>query len=359
MFCTQCGKQNPADARFCAFCGARLLKTEAPEDQDMAWDIPDEPLKVFDSPRDEVQRDSPQDEDGQPPFAPDPLNFEDEDEEAQPEEDQAQEKEEPAPEPDPPRPAVPRRPYIPPRATARPLASNPAQPNRGHRAVRPGPYPGIDTPDGSAPAFPVDYESEKPQRGHRKVSLDEGGQGARIPLSHRPPAQRAAGRSVTPEEIEEIDDLEDWDEEEEEESGFVRARVWLLSIALVAVLVVCAWAFLALTGPGQLFCARMGWAAPAGAYWKLGDDYLDGQQYKNAADAYHDALRLDPDNYDGALQLAKTLTLIGENEDAEKALLLCIQLKPEEAEPYQLLSELYQRLGRTSEAESVKARMPG
>ena len=74
----------------------------------MAWDIPDEPLKVFDSPRDEVQRDSPQDEDGQPPFAPDPLNFEDEDEEAQPEEDQAQEKEEPAP--DPPRPAVPRRP---------------------------------------------------------------------------------------------------------------------------------------------------------------------------------------------------------------------------------------------------------
>ena len=65
------------------------------------------------------------------------------------------------------------------------------------------------------------------------------------------------------------------------------------------------------------------------------------------------------DSYDGALQLAKTLTLIGENEDAEKALLLCIQLKPEEAEPYQLLSELYQRLGRTSEAESVKARMPG
>ena len=127
----------------------------------------------------------------------------------------------------------------------------------------------------------------------------------------------------------------------------------------MTVLVVCAWAFLALTGPGQLFCARMGWAAPAGAYWKLGDDYLDGQQYKNAADAYHDALRLDPDNYDGALQLAKTLTLIGENEDAEKALLLCIQLKPEEAEPYQLLSELYQRLGRTSEAESVKARMPG
>ncbi len=31
-FCTACGKQNPADARFCSQCGTRLVPAEpAPE----------------------------------------------------------------------------------------------------------------------------------------------------------------------------------------------------------------------------------------------------------------------------------------------------------------------------------------
>ena len=30
-FCTNCGRQNPDDARFCAQCGTRLMTAEAPE----------------------------------------------------------------------------------------------------------------------------------------------------------------------------------------------------------------------------------------------------------------------------------------------------------------------------------------
>lgn len=370
MFCTQCGKQNPGDARFCAYCGARLLTMEAPEDQEMAWDIPDEPLKAFrDGQKTPPQDAAPEEEDFfEPDFESDELRFEEElpltedlprdlpeAEEDEGHEDEGRE-EAPAP-PDPPRPAMPRRPYVPPRATAQPLSSNPAQPNRGHRAVRPGPYPELNVQQDAAVSGA--YARPNAPRGGRKVELDEG-MGAQIPLSHRPPAPR--GRSVTLDQLEDeeaLDDLEDWDGDEEEENAFVRVRVWLLSAALVAVLVACAWAFLSLTGPGQLFCARMGWAAPAGAYWKLGDDYLNGQQYKNAAEAYHSALKLDPQNYEGALQLAKTMTLIGDNEDAERALLLCIQLKPGEAEPYLLLSELYERQGRADDAANIKARMPG
>ncbi len=134
-----------------------------------------------------------------------------------------------------------------------------------------------------------------------------------------------------------------YDEEEDELVWPRRIKSAAAGLFLLAVLSFVFW-LLILPG-GQVFRASMGMGAPASAYAGLGDRYLGENSVKRAADAYYDALRLDPNNYDFAFKVARTQALVGERNKALAAYAKCIELKGDQWEPYQAVAELYEQMG--------------
>lgn len=176
-----------------------------------------------------------------------------------------------------------------------------------------------------------------------------------------PPARRAPVRSSSPMKPRKStrDDLffedlemprENYYDEAAEDRALSRRIRGIIALALViCVGIVVIW-FNWMPG-GQIFRARFGLNAPASAYKALGDQERSGGQIQRAADAYYDALRLDPNNYDYALLVGQTQEMIGDRENAAKAYMKCVVLRPADAEAYKRLVELYTVMG---DAEAAK-----
>jgi len=183
-----------------------------------------------------------------------------------------------------------------------------------------------------------------------------------------PPARRSPGRSARafhpqkrPRKDLFFEDLEtpaeNFYDEAMEERALSRRIKGIVTIALlVGALMVAIW--LMWTPGGQMVRAQMNLGAPASAYKALGDQDRAGGQVQRAADAYYSALKLDSQNYGYALLVGQTQAMVGTDESrkkAAKAYGLCIQLKPQEVQPYKELVDLYNVMGDYEAAEACRA----
>lgn len=95
-------------------------------------------------------------------------------------------------------------------------------------------------------------------------------------------------------------------------------------------------------------------AAPATAYWATAQDFADAGDLETAVTAYRIADLLEPDNYDGLLDLASTYEMMNENGKAETIYLdLTSNVSPFRSEAYSALIRLYQNTDRGPEAAEV------
>lgn len=330
MFCNECGKPNPDYAKFCAYCGAKLIAPQPEPEQPPAPKealppAPDAPAETAEAPYQRALKKPPAEAEAE---APRPIT---------------------RPRPT---PAAGNRP------TARPLIDNPAQPRSGPRAPSArsqDPLPKAAQPGrpAAAPPRPQPVSRPKPAAELEPEDIPPRKAPVKHPIpsiTHVPP-RPVEGPRPAPKFIPNYDEEEDEDDYDEEDEGGLRMKI--IASCVVLLLVLSAAFYLFATSSGQLFRAKMGWGAPAGAYWKLGDDALADGQVKTAAEAYYDALKLDPNNYLGCLRLAQAMELAGDPSKAESAYLRCISLRPSDAEPYQRLANLLGRQGRTEEMNEV------
>jgi tetratricopeptide (TPR) repeat protein len=142
---------------------------------------------------------------------------------------------------------------------------------------------------------------------------------------------------------------ENFYDEMAEQDALSRKIKSIVAVAfLICVAIVVFW-FFVMPG-GQMFRANLGMGAPATAYKAIGDQARANGQINRAADAYHDALKLDPENYEYALLVGQTQEMIGAREKAAIAYKLCVTLRPDQPEPYRLLSDLYDMMGDAQSA---------
>ncbi len=180
------------------------------------------------------------------------------------------------------------------------------------------------------------------------------------PPSRRPPARsaspfRPAKRSKDDLFFEDLEmPKENFYDEAAEERALARRIKSIVALAiLVGAAIVAIW--LMWMPGGQIFRARWNLGAPATAYKAMGDQDRASGQLQRAAAAYHNALKLDPENYAYALLVGQTYDMIGDRENAIKAFMVCIQLKPAEAQPYKQLVDIYTVMGDSASAESWRA----
>jgi hypothetical protein len=213
---------------------------------------------------------------------------------------------------------------------------------RGYEEVSRGASRGTPRPRPARPAY-------------GRVVADSGGM-ASLPRRRAPVAQAMGLRGKRPGKRDDLffEDMkmpeENFYDEAAEENALSRKIKSIVAAAfLLSALIVAIWFYL-MPG-GQVFRASLGMGAPASAYKTLGDQLLRGNQPVRAAKAYHDALKLDPDNYQYALLAAKTLDAAGSREEAVKAYMYCVKLRPADPEPYLLLADLYRIMNDPQSAE--------
>lgn len=360
MYCIRCGKPIPEGASFCAFCGhpvadeppiieSELLpERDAPEgvsaegdDAHAAYMRPDPSRQVKPLPDNPAQpsrraRREAEEKQDEPEAAREPVQA------SRPAEQTRMRVE-----PDRPRQAPPRQ----------ERAVTPDKPARGAVASD-RPARGAVASDRPARGAVV---SDKPARG----AVVSDGRVMKAPPSRKPPikpkksaAWEAANTLIPKRRKKSADDLffdyidqpdeTPYDDEEDERSISRKLKSAIAAISLLVILGVVFW-LLVLPG-GQRFRASAGMNAPASAYASLGDQYLRDDNLKRAADAYYTALRRDPENYDYSLMVAKTQALIGDRNRALSAYAKCMTLRPEEAEPYQAVADLYKQMGESDRA---------
>ena len=312
MYCASCGKENPQGAAFCAFCGKKLT---APQADGPAF-IESELVLTEEEPAPKAAEAAQAPSAHQAYMRPDPSRL------------------------------------------VTPLGDNPAQPLRRSearkaRAAEAQRREEPQEPPAKAPTRAAEPRpAATPQARRAQRNTDAAGQPVperKPPVAPRKEAKWTAPSTLVPKRRKRpAEDLFFEDEESEsfdEDEGQLARRVKSAAAAvfLLAALGFVFW-LIALPG-GQMLRARMGMGAPASAYAALGQQYLNEGSMKRAADMYYDALRLDPDNYDYALWVAKTQELVGDRERALTAYAKCMSLKPAEAEPYRAVAELYRQLG--------------
>ncbi len=239
-----------------------------------------------------------------------------------------------------------------------------ANPREDSRFARPG-NPGRD---GSKPAYPSRNEKPADPRGGDKPRPPRTDRGKAVTAwggMVTPPARRAPIASLSglrpprkPKNDLFFEDLEMpkenyYDEAAEEWALARRIKGIVALMLLVGIAVITVW-LLWMPG-GQLFRARWNMGAPATAYKTLGDQERENGQIARAADAYYSALKLDPDNYEYALLVGQTQDIIGNWENAAKAYMVCVNLKPQAVQPYKLLVDLYTMQGNAQMAENWRA----
>ena len=296
MFCHECGKQNPNEAKFCAFCGTRLIDAE-PVIEQAVEQPPIEPPK----PEPVIEPAKAEAPAIEPIKVPDPHH-------------------------------AYRRPAG---DDVRPITENPAQPDPPVKKQAPRTGPSLMNITAKQPAVTASGGSVVPPA---RASL---GTTQRQPVTHRPPAAAPYTRAQKPAE-----DLffEDDDEPVEEEDAFV-GKLKIAVAILLAVLVAGLLSWLFLMESGQLFRASFRLGAPATAYNKLGDKKAAEDDWRAAALAYHDALTLETANYEYAMKTAQAYDKARVDNEAIKAYQHCIKLRDNDPLPYKLLAETFERLG--------------
>jgi hypothetical protein len=144
-------------------------------------------------------------------------------------------------------------------------------------------------------------------------------------------------------ELDDDDDdfIDDFEFEEKEHGGFfqrhIRGIVGLLLFLLL--LVICAvWAF---SPKGQLVLAKMNLAWTPQVYADLGYAAYQQDSDKLAARYYEKALARDESNYEYAHSAMVAYYDAGETESAAAMLKKCIEMDPDNPEPYQEMLILY------------------
>ena len=327
MFCHECGKQNPDEAKFCAYCGRQLLTPAA---------------QTADSPP--VREDAPKRT--EPVSAPKPKPI-------------------PAPEPADPHQLF-RRPLRE-GFDVRPILDNPAQPLREGPAATASPSP-KPVPPQEAPISPAPPPRTKYLHTDQPAVTSSGGEvmpPSRAPSASKkkparyaditqqhptrlPPARAARPvREAAPEAFEE-DDLF-FEDEEEEEDLFARRLKSIIAL-LFFVLILGTGIWLIFMDSGHLFRASLGLGAPAKAYYALGDQKAARNELRGAAEAYYSAMKLDPDNYAYSLKVGNIHESLNDHDTAMRAYQNCIKLRDYEPKPYHLLAALLEKIGNAEVA---------
>ena len=296
MKCIACGEENVQNARFCAFCGAKF-PSEAPVAVPEPEIVQEEPIKI------------------EPLFS-----------------------------------------GLSSRQTARPLSENPYQPPRSPvipsaQPVQPKePEPVAEEPEKVAPlprqvikpapqrVFLFDEEQEEADRIRRERELE------------------AAAREL--EDLEEgFDDdeseYEDYDDDEDDEPSGGRIFVRVFSILTVLILIVGIFSFLFGTTLGRRLRASVYMSNEPEDYLLLADWQLEQNSLSAASESYHNAFKLDPENYSLAMKVGVGFENAQDDVRAEQLYVYLIQNFPRENEPYDRLMALLNRLGRTDEYQSL------
>lgn len=95
-------------------------------------------------------------------------------------------------------------------------------------------------------------------------------------------------------------------------------------------------------------------SASAQSYWEVAQEFADGGDLETAITAYRMADILDPDNYDGLLDMASAYEMMNQNDQAEELYLDLIEnVSPFRSEAYTALIRLYQNSDRGPEAAEM------
>lgn len=290
MYCSECGKKNPDMAKFCAYCGAKLL-TESVEET--AMDAPEwEAESRFDAPV------TPQSasEWAKPAEETEPQMTEDAPEE----------------EPEPPKTAVPRRKAeddIVRADHSRPAEASvwakPEDTGRARQAARSG-----------APStiVPLHGRESEPVQDLFFDGYD------------RPQTPRKAAPKRR---------------KERKPSFWEKNLRGVIGIGMtLATLLLCA-AWLMLFPSGQQMMARFGLTDNPTAYAGIAKSAYDAQNYATAAQNYYQALLLDDDNYEYALMTAQCYLLAGSDGAASTALTMAIDINASDIRAYRMLQQIY------------------
>ena len=291
MYCSECGKKNPDQAKFCAYCGAKLL-TETEEVS--AVDVPEwEAESRFDAPA-ATAADSawakPAEEMSEPEEAP-----------VKPAEATAE----------PPKPAAARKKADDgivradhSRTETSPWAK-PEDTGRARRAARSGapstivPVRGRET----EPEQDLFFDGyDRPQQPRKAVSKRS--------KQRKPSFWEKNLRSV------------------------IGIGMTMATLALCAV-------WLLLFPSGQQMMARFGLTDNPTAYAGIAKSAYDAQNYATAAQNYYQALLLDNDNYEYALMTAQCYLLAGSDGAASTALTMAIDINASDVRAYRMLQQIY------------------
>ena len=129
--------------------------------------------------------------------------------------------------------------------------------------------------------------------------------------------------------------------EEEEEGGFfMRHLRGLVGLALFVILILM-FVIYALSFSGQLTLAKINLAWSAGAYSQLGDQSYEDGRYAQAGQYYERALQREGDSYSYASAAAMAYLEAKDTEKAAAMLKRCVQIDPDQLEPYIYLLNLY------------------
>lgn len=391
MYCSVCGQKNPDEARFCAYCGARLLTAPLPEQEpDTApeW----EAESIFDKPVEmrtaEASGGKPEIEARVPMVAG--ANAVEDAQPAQryvaPESESRQKRNpemregaasravrlvdrrnadaRPVRQPaDAPRAARRERsPESAPRAAGsgwerpkeaqgRTEARGGAQPRKparivaSHSATRAGDVVRADhAPKAEYSPWAKPTATDKALRAARNgaPSTIVPRRGGKLPPEQEPEDLFFDGYDEEPEPPRYVDPREEDEREEMRRLSYVEKNVRGfigVGLTMLTLLILAAWLFL--FPSGQMMLARFGLTDSPTAYAGIARSAYDGGNYATAAKNYYQALLLDDDNYEYAISTADCYMKAGNTGSAATALTMAIDINASDKRAYQLLQRLY------------------
>lgn len=296
MYCSECGKKNPDAAKFCAYCGAKLLT--GPEIEDTLDAAPEwDAESRFDKPAAAnvwAKPAEPETTDAADPIAVEPVAALKHS--AAPQKPAVMHRQSPAPD------GVVRANHA--RPAAQSQWAKPDNTARARQAARSG-----------APStiVPVHGRDDEPVNDLFFDGYDA------APVQRRQPARR----------------------KQKKPSFFEQNLRGIIGVGLTlgTLLIIAVWLFI--LPSGQQMLARFGLTDNPAAYANVAASAYDAQNYSTAAQNYYQALLLDDDNYEYALRTAQCYQQAGNTGAASTALTMAIDIDASDVRAYRLLQQLY------------------
>lgn len=346
MICEKCSKQNPAYAAFCAYCGAKLPGPQA-ADAKAKQDKPAAEAKrkpaVRHRPVDANRTVRPLDDNPAQPVRPGALRYQSATKSRTNPQAAAYKRPEPPKKPAEEAAEAPVDELI--DALVEPVAEPKEEPESAFKNDVVSPPPAEEPRSAPRPGKALNARGEEIDVAHKKV-----------PARATHVVHGARKNTLVPERVRMkrrpagpvVEDDSEYEETFAQRAVSIAAGVFLLIAFCVAF-------WLIATSSGQVFRARMGLGAPAGAYKLLGDQMTESGQVSKAAEAYHDALTQDPSNYQYALLTAQAMEADKQYDNAVRAYQMAINLNAKAPDPYRMLANLYQRLDKPEQRQNALA----